>query len=268
MASKGETGRIRVGIGGWSYEPWRETFYPDDLPKKSELSYASRQVTAIEINSTFYRLQTPEVYAKWRDQTPDDFVFTIKAPRHISHQRELERTAKAIERFVNSGLTELGTKLGPIMWQLSPTHGFHSDEIEKFFQFLPRTLGILPLRHALEIRHGSFLCSEYVALARRYGIATVLTQSPEYPCVTDVTGDFVYLRLRQAVASEPKGYSLPALRTWAERAKAWASGGEPSDLPKLTENPATPAPRNVFVFFINGAKERAPAAARGLLAML
>lgn len=257
---------IRVGIGGWSYEPWRETFYPEDLPKKSELQYASQHVTAIEINSTFYRLQTPSVFAKWRDDTPDDFVFSIKAPRHIVQRRLLAEAGESLERFLNSGLAELKQKLGPILWQLAPEKAFDARDLEAFLRFFPPALGDLPLRHALEVRHESFRCAEYLDLARRYRVTTVYAHSHEYPGIADVTGEFIYARLREAVASEPTGYSKDALLTWARRAKTWARGDASEDLPTISQT--TTEPRDVFVYFINGAKERAPAAAMALLSLL
>ena len=259
--------RIRVGIGGWTYEPWRETFYPPELPKKSELHFASRQVTAIEINGTFYRLQTPETFAKWRDETPDDFVFSIKAPRHIVSRRDLAEGAESIQRFVDSGLAELGAKLGPILWQLPPTKTFAATEVEAFLRILPSRAGDSRLRHAVEVRHESFRCPEYLAIARELGVTTVFAHDDRYPQIADLTGDFVYARLRQSVASEPTGYAPNTLSAWAARASAWASGHEPGDLPRI-ERSSNPRARDVFIFFINGAKERAPAAARHLITLL
>jgi uncharacterized protein YecE (DUF72 family) len=263
-----DNARIRVGIGGWTYEPWRETFYPADLPKKSELHFASRQVTVIEINGTFYRLQTPDVFAKWRDETPDGFVFTVKAPRHIVQRRALAEAGESIERFMRSGIDQLGEKLGAILWQLSPTKSFVAEEIEAFFKLLPATLAGQPLRHAFEVRHASFRCNEYISLARERKITTVYTHSHEYPGIADVTGSFVYMRLREALSTEPAGYSEDSLRSWATCAQVWSRGGEPDDLPKVSSASVPKSPRDVYVFFINGAKERAPAAARRLLTLL
>ncbi len=263
-----KSGVIRVGIGGWTYEPWRETFYPADLPKKSELHYASRQVTAIEINGTFYRLQTPAVFAKWRDETPDTFVFTIKAPRYIVQRRNLAENAESLQKFLGSGLVELGSKLGPILWQLAPTKKFDSMELTQFFALLPATLSDLPLRHALEVRHASFASEEYLDLARKHRITTVYTHSAEYPGIADLTGEFVYARLRSCVSSEPTGYPTNELKSWATRTKEWAEGGMPALLPAITERESPRIPRDVYLFFINGAKERAPAAARHLLSLL
>ena len=259
--------QIRVGIGGWSYEPWRQTFYPKDLPQKRELHYASRHVSAIEINSTFYRLQTPSVFAKWRDDTPNDFLFSIKAPRYIMHRRALATAGEALERFLNSGIDELGSKLGPILWQLPPEKAFNPEDTEHFLRMLPGSVGTASLRHAVEVRHESFRCEQFIELARRCGIAIVHAHSHEYPAIADVTGDFVYARLRECAASEPTGYAPEALQTWASRAKRWAKGKAAGDLPLICE-PIAASKRDVFIYFINGAKERAPAAAMALLSHL
>lgn len=176
-----KSGRIYVGIGGWSYEPWRETFYPADVAKKSELEYASRKVTAIEINSTFYRLQTPQVFAKWRDATPDDFVFCLKAPRFIVQRKVLAEAGSSIGRFVGSGIVELGEKLGALLWQLEPTHPFDAGDLQRFLALLPEQVEGRPLRHALEVRHESFMNAEFLALARERGVAVVFEDDKDYP---------------------------------------------------------------------------------------
>lgn len=261
-------GRIRAGMGGWDYDPWRETFYPPRLPKSAQLHHASRQVTAIEVNGTFYRLQTPAVFAKWHDETPDDFVFSIKAPRYLTHRRTLPADAAALERFMASGLTALRHKLGPILWQLAPGKAFDAAELAAFLRVLPPEHDGLPLRHALEVRDESFKRAEFIALARQHRITTVFADSATYPSFADVTGDFVYARLMRTVSSEITGYSRPALESWAARAGAWARGGEPEDLPRVAAAAAATTGRDVFMFFISGAKERAPAAARHLLGLL
>lgn len=261
-------GRIRAGIGGWTYEPWEETFYPADLPKKSQLNYASRQVTAIEINGTFYRLQKPEVFAKWRNDAPEDFVFAIKAPRYLTYRKVLSEANPSIARFLASGLAALEHKLGPILWQLPPSLRFDAADVGTFLEALPHTLDGLPLRHVLEVRHESFMDAAYVELARKHSIATVFAHTEEFPNFADVTADFVYARLRKAQTTQPTGYSKPDLRAWSERARLWAEGGAPSDLPYVTNAAPARKPRDVFIFFINGAKERAPAAAKHLLTLL
>lgn len=258
--------RIRVGIGGWSYEPWRETFYPRDVAKKDELEYASRQVTAIEINSTFYRLQKPEVFAKWRDATPPDFVFSVKAPRFIAQRKVLAEAGPHIARFLDSGITELGNKLGPILWQLEPRHAFDADDMRAFMQLLPPGTKGVRLRHALEVRHESFADPEFLRIARDSNVTVVLEDDATYPGFADATGDFIYARLRRSVSAEPTGYPKSQLEAWARRARDWTNGTEPGDLPRVELPPAFgAAPRDVFVYFINGAKERAPGAAVALL---
>jgi uncharacterized protein YecE (DUF72 family) len=265
-----QPGSIRVGIGGWDYAPWRETFYPPDVPQKRQLAYASRQVTAIEVNGTFYRLQKPDTFAKWRDETPDDFVFSLKASRFITHRRLLATAGESIERFIGSGLTQLGAKLGPILWQLPPSTRFDAGDLEAFLQLLPADADGYRLRHVLEVRHESFVQAPFIALARRYNVATVLADSPKYPAFADATGDFIYARLMSSVASVPTGYDESSLSRWAERAKSWAAGGEPDDLPRIEklDPTATVAARDVFIYLINGAKERAPAGAMHLLSCL
>ena len=261
-------GRIRVGVGGWVYEPWRGNFYPAGLAHAQELAHLSRRVTAIEINATFYRNQSPTSFAKWRDATPDDFVFSVKATRYATNRRVLGEAGESIERFLASGLAELGAKLGPIVWQLAPTKLFDAADTAAFLQLLPPRLGTLRLRHAIEVRHASFRCAEFVAIARRHGVATVFADTDEYPSFADPTGDFVYARLMRCASACVTGYPSESLAAWAERARLWSAGGEPDALPRVA--PALePAPgsgaRDVFVFFISGAKERAPAAAVALL---
>jgi uncharacterized protein YecE (DUF72 family) len=260
---------IFAGMGGWSYEPWRETFYPPDVKKKDELRYASRQVSAIEINSTFYRLQTPKVFAKWRDETPDGFVFALKAPRFIVQRKVLAQASDSIERFITSGISELGAKLGPILWQLEPRHGFVPEDLAAFLSLLPPEIAGLRLRHALNVRHASFRDAQFVALAQQHGVAIVFEDDAEHPAIAELTSDFTYARLRRCEAAEPTGYTLAALRGWIDCALAWSHGRQPAALPsvRVGEAPA-PRPCDVFVFFINGAKERAPAAARAFLAGL
>ncbi len=265
------TARIRVGIGGWSYEPWRETFYPPGIvKKKEELEYASRKVTAIEINSTFYRLQKPEVFAKWRDATPDDFIFSVKAPRFVAQRRMLAQAGPHIARFLDSGVTELGSKLGPILWQLEPKHVFEADDLRAFLDLLPPSVDSLKLRHALEVRHASFASPEFLALAKAHNVTVVLEDDDTYPGFADATGDFIYARLRRSVATEAAGYPVADIARWAERARTWARGQEPDDLPRVepVERATTATPRDAFIYFINGAKERAPAAAMALIGRL
>jgi uncharacterized protein YecE (DUF72 family) len=262
-------GHIRVGIGGWNYEPWRETFYPPGTVQSRELDYASRQVTSIEINGTFYRLQKPEVFAKWRDSTPEAFMFSIKAPRFIVQRKDLASAGTAVERFIASGITELKSKLGPILWQLAPTKKFDAHDLDAFLALLPAIADKLPLRHALEVRHASFLNREFLEIARQHDVAVVYEDDDTHAGFADLTSRFVYARLRRSAASVVTGYSLDALKQWSRRAQTWAQGKEPTDLPRIASQPKAAAqPRDVFIYFINGAKERAPAAARKLLSIL
>ena len=222
---------IRVGVGGWTYEPWRQTFYPTDLPKARELEYASRKLTSIEINGTFYRGQSPATFRKWADETPDDFVFSLKAHRVTTNRKDLADAKSAIDRFIETGPLELGNRLGPILWQLAPTKRFNADEIEAFLAYLPRASGGRRLRHAIEARHASFRDPGFVELARKYGAATVFAHSEKYAELYDVTGDFIYLRLQECRSDEPKGYPPSELTKWGKRIRQWAAGGRPDDLP-------------------------------------
>jgi uncharacterized protein YecE (DUF72 family) len=265
---KSKPGKIRVGIGGWTYEPWRKNFYPDDLPQKRELEYASRQVTAIEINGSYYRLQTPASYAKWRDEAPEDFVFSVKATRYTTNRRVLAEAGESIDKFIQSGVAELGPKLGPLLWQFAPTKRFDPDDFEAFLKLLPAKADGVALRHVLDVRHESFMDPGFLALARRHGAGVVFTDSDEYPSFADVTADFVYARLMRSQSDVPTGYKPAALKAWAECARTWAEGGTPASLPQVEPQAAPAAPRDVFVFMINGAKERAPDAARKLLSLL
>lgn len=265
---------IRVGIGGWTFEPWRDNFYPQGLPQAQELSYASRHVTSIEINSTFYGLQKPAVFAKWRDATPEHFIFSLKAPRFATHRGVLAEAGDSIERFIDSGISELGPKLGPVLWQFPPGKSFDNVDFAAFLKLLPRTIHNFPLRNVLEVRHPSFRSPEYLALARQHNFPTVFTDSSDYPSLADRTGDFTYVRLMRSAARLKSGYTTKALDDWADRAVDWSSGIEPGDLPYI-ENPEVSADekdrspaRDVFIYFINGAKQRAPAAAQALLARL
>ena len=264
-----KTAPIAVGIGGWTFEPWRGTFYPTGLPHAKELEHASRHVTSIEVNGTFYRLQSPKTFRAWAEATPDGFVFSLKAPRYAVNRKELATAGPAIARFLESGLTELGKKLGPIMWQLAPTKKLDLEDLEAFLALLPKEQDGVRLRHALEVRHASFLAPQLVTLLRRHGVAVVLEDDEEYPMIADLTSDFFYARLRRSVETEPAGYAPEALDLWAERCRTWASGGEPEGLPRIAAE-AAPAlgPRACFLYFINGAKVRAPAAAMALIERL
>lgn len=259
--------RIRVGVGGWTYEPWRNNFYPSDLPHKRELEYASRRLSVIEINATYHGTQKPASFAKWRQETPEGFVFSVKASRYATNRRVLAEAGESVERFVGSGLFELGEKLGPIVWQFLPTKVFDRVDFEAFLQLLPKAVQGLPLRHAIEVRHPSFRSSEYLALARRHGVTTVFTDSDEYPSFADLSGDFVYARLMRGRSELATCYAPDELDAIADCARVWASGAEPAVT--RVEPPQPPgSPRDVFMFFISRAKERAPAGALALIERL
>ena len=259
-------GSPRVGIGGWTYAPWRNNFYPDKLVQRRELEYASRHVNTIEVNGTWYGAQKPATYAKWRAETPPGFLFSLKAPRYATERKRLADAGRTINDFVNGGLAELGDRLGPINWQFPPLHAFEPDDFAAFLDLLPRKLEGRALRHVLEVRHASFMCEDYLQLARRHRVATVFTDSPRYPSFANITGDFVYARLMRSEASVETGYTPAALDAWAARAQAWAGGSEPADLPRVAPaGSAMDSAREVFIYFISAAKERNPAAAMALL---
>jgi uncharacterized protein YecE (DUF72 family) len=258
---------IRVGIGGWIFEAWRGDFYPKGLPKSRELFHASRALTTIEINSTFYSAQKPETFRRWADETPDNFVFSVKASRFAVNRRVLAEAGPSIERFVGGGIAELKTKLGPILWQFAPTKKFEPEDFENFLRLLPQEQDGIKLRHAIEARHTSFGVPEFVALARKFDVAIVVADSAKHPTFADVTADFVYARLQRADAAIATGYAAADIAKWAQRAEAWAQGGDAEGLPRVGTQ-ATKKKRDVFVYMINGAKERAPAAAQALIAKL
>jgi len=258
--------RIRVGIGGWNYAPWRDNFYPAKLVQRRELEYASRQLRAIEINGTFYGAQKPATYAKWAAETPTGFIFSLKAPRYITEGKRLADTGKGVSGFVHGGLAEMGDRLGPILWQLPPSRPFDADDLAAFLDLLPRELNSQPLRHVLEVRHPSFLDAHYVALARAQRVPTVFTDSPDYPSLADLTGDFSYARLMCSEDGHPAGYAPAELDRWARHARDWAAGKDVAELPHAAALQPPGPPRDVFVFFISAAKHRNPAAAMALQA--
>lgn len=248
---------IRAGIGGWTYEPWRGSFYPEKWPQKRELEYAASKLTAIEINGTYYSSFKPASFAGWAAAVPDDFVFTLKASRFCTNRKVLADAGESIQRFVDQGIVELGPKLGPILWQFMATKKFDADDFGAFLRLLPASHAGVRLRHAVQVRHESFAVPEFVALARAAGVAIVYADSADYPAIADVSGDFVYARLENGVADEPTGYAPDALGRWADAARDWRAGGSPAPVP-LVADAAPATPRDVFVFLINGAKERAP----------
>ncbi|KAI3608605.1 hypothetical protein D8I24_1041 [Cupriavidus necator H850] len=259
---------VRVGIGGWNFAPWRDNFYPAGLAQARELAYASRHLSAIEINSTYHGTQKRTSFAKWRDETPDGFVFAVKASRFATNRRVLAESGESIERFIDSGIAELGRKLGPVVWQFAPTKQFDAEDFEAFLQLLPASVEGVKLRHVLEVRHDSFQSPDYLKLARKYKAATVFTDSPKFPSMADLTADFIYARLMASSEKLKAGYAAKDLDAWAERVRTWAQGHQPADLPTVEDRKPAARKREVFVFFINGAKERAPAAAQALLERL
>lgn len=258
---------IRVGVGGWTYAPWRDNFYPEGLVQRRELEYASRQLSAIEINGTYYGTQKPATYEKWRDETPAGFVFTAKAPRRIMQSRTLAKAGPQVEDFVG-GIATLGDRLGPLVWQFDAGTRIDRDDFVAFLELLPRERAGLRLRHVLDVRDPAFVDAGFVALARRHRVATVFTDSTEHPSFADVTADFVYARLMRSRPGIATGYPAKELQDWAGRIRTSAGGGTPDDLPMLAGPVDASRKRDVFVFFISAAKERNPAAAMALLRLL
>lgn len=238
---------IRTGIGGWTYPEWRKgAFYPEDLAQKRELEWASRLLGAIEINGTYHSLQKPESFRKWREATPEGFVFAIKGSSHVTNRKALASAGESLAKFFAQGLEELGDRLGPILWQLMGTKRFEADDVAAFFALLPRELGGLPLRHAVEAGHESFACPEFVELAREADVAVAYLEQEGRACIAERTADFAYLRCKNLVGAEPTGYPPADIERIAALCREWGGQGD------------------VFAFMINGAKERAPAAALAL----
>lgn len=259
--------QIRIGVGGWVFEPWRNNFYPKGLSQKRELEYASRHLTAIEINGTYYGSQKPESFQRWHDETPQNFVFTLKGPQFATNRRVLAEAKGSIDRFLDSGITRLKHKLGAINWQFMATKKFDAEDFAAFLSHLPARQGGLMLRHAVEVRHPSFACAEFVALCRNHNVAIVTAGDSEFPAIADVAADFVYVRIMGTSQAEKLGYSKAGIAKWAARAEAWSQGEVPKDLPLLAPEPAKNK-RDVYLFVIAGAKAKNPAAAQALIAAL
>jgi uncharacterized protein YecE (DUF72 family) len=261
--------KIRVGVGGWVFAPWRGTFYPKSLPQARELEYASRHLTSIEINGTFYGSQKPASFLRWRDEAPKDFVFSLKGPRFATHRRALSEAGDSIERFFTSGVLELGAKLGPVLWQFPGTKRFEPEDFGAFLALLPAKIEGRRIRHVVEVSHQSFAVPVFIDLLRKHRVALALVDAADRPTMFDLTADFVYARLRRSVEDEPAGYPKSALDAWAKHFQTWAAGGEPNDLPRIHAKPLPAAKgRDCFVYFISGAKVRAPAAAQALIERL
>lgn len=289
MARKSKKPKIRIGISGWRYAPWRGVFYPKDLRQRDELAYAAGVFNTIEINGTFYSLQRPESFRAWRDQTPEDFVFAVKGARYITHMRRLSDAGTALANFFASGVLLLEQKLGPVLWQLPPNFSFQPDRLARFFDLLPRTTkeaarlarrhdarmkdrawtradADRPIRHALEIRHDSFRDPAFIKLLRRHRVGLVVADTVEWPLLMDVTADFVYCRLHGSRQLYASGYGAKALAKWAGRIRDWTSGGEAEG--DHAGPPARRAQRDVYVYFDNDAKVRAPFDAQALMRAL
>lgn len=244
-----KSGTIRTGIGGWTFEPWRGHFFPESLKQKDELNYASRQLKVIEVNGTYYSTQKPAVFAKWAAEVPDGFIFSLKATRFVTNRRVLAEAGESMERFLSSGISELGDHLGPLLWQFAPTKRFDADDFEAFLKLLPAKQDGLALRHVVEVRHDSFKVPEFVALLSKYGVAPVCAEHFEYPMIADVTADFVYARLQKGSDDIPTCYPEKDLKAWATRLETWAEGKVPDDLPLIDgDRKVKIEPRDVFAF--------------------
>ena len=244
-------GAIMIGIGGWDFDPWRGSFYPEGLPKTRQLAFAAKRLTSIEINATYYRLQKPATFEKWAKAVPDGFRFAVKASRFCTNRKRLADAGEAIEKFLAQGIAALGDRLGPILWQFMPTKQFDADDFAGFLALLPGKQDGVPLRHALEVRHDSFRDAAFFALARKTNAAIVFADSDEFSEIEVVTADFRYARLQRAVEGCATGYDDAGLDDWAKKARRWAAGD-----------------RDSYVFFIAGAKIRNPAAAMALIGRL
>jgi uncharacterized protein YecE (DUF72 family) len=264
-----KSGSIHIGIGGWTFEPWRGVFYPEGLPHIKELGYASAHLTSIEVNGTFYRTQTPATFRKWASEVPAGFVFSLKGPRFATNRRVLKEAGDSIKRFLDSGVTELGDRLGPLLWQFAPTKKFDPADFGGFLELLPERLGDRALRHVIEVRHDSFRTAEFISLLRKFAMPVVFTDHARYPNIADITGDFVYARLQRGKDTVATAYPPKEIDAWAGRLQSWATGSEPNDLPRVA--PAAkvkPLPRDVFAYVIHEGKIRAPAGAMALIAKL
>jgi uncharacterized protein YecE (DUF72 family) len=256
---------IRIGVGGWTYEPWRGIFYPEGLAHAEELEYASRRLTSIEINGTYYGAQKAATFAKWRDATPPGFVFSVKAPRFAMNRRVLASAGPSITRFLEGGVTELQAKLGPINWQFLPTKQFEPGDFAAFLELLPKKADGRALRHVVEVRHESFRCGQFVALAREHGVAIAIAGDSKHPQIADATAPFVYVRIMGTQPAQTRGYSDADLELWAARARDWSAGRTPAGLDCVSPIPAKAQPRDVYLYVISGHKVLNPAAACALI---
>lgn len=262
-----QSGTIRTGIGGWTFDPWEGTFYPEKLPKKRQLEYASRELTAIEVNGTYYSSQKPEIFAKWASDVPENFVFSLKASRFCTNRKVLAEAGPSVEKFLTQGITELGAHLGPILWQFMGTKKFEPEDFEAFLALLPKSQDGIALRHVVEPRHASFQVPEFIALLKKYNVAAVCADHHDYPMFAEPTADFVYARLQKGEDDIPTCYPEKEIDAWAGRLKRYATGAMPDDLPRIADEAVVEKrPRDVFAFFITGGKVNAPNGARALQA--
>ncbi|KGF69992.1 hypothetical protein LL06_07750 [Hoeflea sp. BAL378] len=256
---------IRAGIGGWTFDPWDESFYPPKLPKTRQLQHASRALRAIEVNGTYYSSQKPATFAKWAADVPEDFIFSLKASRYCTNRKVLAEAGPSIDKFVTQGITELGPHLGPILWQFMATKKFEPEDFEAFLALLPKSQDGIALRHVVEPRHASFQVPEFIDLLARYGVAAVLADHADYPMFADATADFIYARLQKGDDEVPTCYPPDEIERWAGRFKTYAGGGVPDDLPLVApKRKAAKKKRDVFAFFITGGKVNAPRGAQEL----
>jgi len=289
MAKSGKSGDVRIGISGWRYTPWRGVFYPEKLPQRQELEYASSHLTSLEINGTFYSLQKPTSFQSWYDTVPADFKFSVKGPRYITHIQRLREVEAPLANFLASGVLLLREKLGPFLWQFPPNFKLDAEKMENFVKMLPHDTGAAKylasnhdgwmkkraafdevgdhhkLRHAIEIRNKSFAVPEFLELLKKYDVAIVCADTVEWPKITDVTSDFVYCRLHGSEVLYASGYDAKSLDQWAEWVKTWAAGGWPDSETILKSANGKGKPRDVFVYFDNDAKVRAPFDAQALI---
>ena len=263
MAKK--SGQIHIGIGGWTFAPWRGVFYPEKLTQAKELSYAASKLTSIEINGTYYGSQKPESFRKWASEVPDGFVFSVKGPRFATNRRVLAEAGDSIKRFYDSGVTEMGDRLGPVLWQFAPTKKFDEADFGAFLELLPRKFDGLALRHVVEVRNDSFCTPAFIALLRKHNVAVVYADHAKYPAIADITSDFVYVRLQTGKDMVKTAYPPKELDAWAKRLTLWAQGSEPDDLARSDKTPPKKEPRDVFAYVIHEGKIRAPAGAMELI---
>ncbi len=280
-------GDIRIGISGWRYKGWRGVFYPKGLSGAKELGFAATSFRSVEINGTHYKLQKPEYFDRWAAETPEDFVFAVKAHRFITHLKRLKEVEEPLQRFFGSGVLRLGQKLGPVLWQLPARFAYDRERIETFFKLLPRDTQAAAalarrgrhikraaepsgppyrLRHAIEVRHESFVTPGFVELLRAYDVALVCSDGVDWPLVMDVTSDFVYCRLHGSEVLYASGYDQKAIRQWADRVVAWACGSQAASVRTIDRRTPAVVPRDVYVYFDNDAKVRAPFDAQQLIA--